>query len=142
MRLLRANEVAASVFDVDYERLWLQGLRALLFDLDDTLGRRGSDSLGAETLCLLDRLQARGFRLGILTNRKRGAADAVVAALAGKYAVFDVARKPSRKGFSAALAQLGAVPATSAMIGDRRLTDILGAHRSGIYSIRVRGFRH
>jgi HAD superfamily phosphatase (TIGR01668 family) len=142
MRLLRANEVAASVFDVNYERLWSRGLRVLLFDLDNTLGRRGSNSLGVEALRLLDRLQARGFRLGILTNRKRGAADAVVTALRGRYAVLDVARKPSRKGFGAALARLGATPSTSAMIGDRRLTDILGANRSGIYSIRVRGFRH
>ncbi len=141
MRLLRAREVASSAFQIDYERLWTLGIRALVFDLDNTLGRRGSDSLGTEALRLLDSLEARGFRVGILTNRKRGRADTVVAALAGRYAVLDVARKPSRKGFAAAIAQLGATPSTAAMIGDRRLTDILGANRSGIYSIRVRGFR-
>jgi hypothetical protein len=141
MRLFRANEVAASVFDVDYGRLWSMGVRALLFDLDNTLGRRGSKSLGVDAFRLLDDLQARGFRVGILTNRKRGAANALATELAEKYAVLDVARKPSRKGFSSVLSRLGASPATSAMIGDRRLTDILGANRSGLYSIRVKGFR-
>jgi hypothetical protein len=141
MRLFRANEVAASVFDVDYGRLWSMGVRALLFDLDNTLGKRGSKRLGADAFRLLDDLQARGFRIGILTNRKRGAANVLAAELAQKYAVLDVARKPSRKGFSSVLSQLGASPSTSVMIGDRRLTDILGANRSGLYSIRVRGFR-
>jgi len=141
MRLFRANEVAASVFDVDYGRLWSMGVRALLFDLDNTLGRRGSKSLGVDAFRLLDDLQARGFRVGILTNRKRGVANALATELAEKYAVLEVARKPSRKGFASVLAQLGETSATAAMIGDRRLTDILGANRSGLYSIRVRGFR-
>jgi HAD superfamily phosphatase (TIGR01668 family) len=141
MRLFRANEVVRSVFDVDYERLWGRGVRALLFDLDNTLGRRGSKSLGGEARRLLGDLQARGFRVGILTNRKRGRANELALELAKEFAVLDVARKPSRKGFASVLAQLGETPTAAAMIGDRRLTDILGANRSGIYSIRVRGFR-
>jgi len=45
------------------------------------------------------------------------------------------------KALPVAPARLGESPARAVMIGDRRLTDILGANRSGIYSIRVRGFR-
>ena len=63
MRLFRANEVAASVFDVDYGRLWSMGVRALLFDLDNTLGRRGSKSLGDGARELLHELEQRGFRV-------------------------------------------------------------------------------
>jgi HAD superfamily phosphatase (TIGR01668 family) len=141
LRLLRASEVARSVFDVDYERLWDRGVRALLFDLDNTLGRRGSKRLGDEARRLLGDLQARGFRVGILTNRKRGPANELALELAKEFTVLDVARKPHRAGFASLLAQLGQPPARAAMIGDRRLTDILGANRSGIYSIRVKGFR-
>ena len=141
MRLLRAREVADSVFDINYDRLRAMGVRALLFDLDNTLGRRGSKSLGDGARELLHELEQRGFRVGILTNRKRRRADALAAELAREFTILDVARKPSRKGYASVLAQLGETPATAAMIGDRRLTDILGANRSGIYSIRVRGFR-
>ncbi len=141
MRLFRAREVADSVFDVDYDRLWERDVRALLFDLDNTLGRRGSRSLGDEARQLLHALEGRGFKVGILTNRKRGAASDLAGELAKEFTVLDVARKPHRAGFARVLAVLGETPAAAAMIGDRRLTDILGANRSGIYSIRVRGFR-
>ncbi len=141
MRLFRANEVARSVFDVDYERLWAKGMRALLFDLDNTLSRRASKKLGEEARELLRGLEGRGFRVGILTNRKRGPANGLALELAAEFTILDVARKPSRKGYASVLARLGESPARAVMIGDRRLTDILGANRSGIYSIRVRGFR-
>jgi HAD superfamily phosphatase (TIGR01668 family) len=141
LRLLRANEVARSVFDIDYERLWSQGARALLFDLDNTLGRRGSKSLGDEARRLLADLESRGFRIGILTNRKRRRKNELAQQLAEEFTVLDVARKPHRAGFASVLAHLGQLPAAAAMIGDRRFTDILGANRSGIYSIRVHGFR-
>lgn len=142
MRLFRANDVARSVFDIDYERLWARGVRALLFDLDNTLGRRGSKSLGDEARRLLGDLESRGFRVGILTNRRRMAANDLAGELAKEFTVLDVARKPHRAGFVRVLAELGQPPDRAAMIGDRRFTDILGANRSGIYSIRVRGFRH
>ena len=97
MRLLRANEVARSVFDIDYERLWKAGKRALLFDLDNTLGRRGSKSLGEEARRLLADVQARGFRVGILTNRKRRRGNELAPQLAREFTVLDVGRA-SRRG--------------------------------------------
>ncbi len=141
MRLLRAREVVDSVFDIDYDRLWAAGVRALLFDLDNTLGRRRSRRLGDEARALLHSLERRGFKVGILTNRRRGEAGGSAAELAREFTTLDVARKPHRAGFARVLAELGQPPSAAAMIGDRRLTDILGANRSGIYSIRVKGFR-
>lgn len=141
MRLLRAREVAASIFSVDYERLWQAGIRVLLFDLDNTLGARGVARLDGDVRLLLSSLERRGFRIGILTNRKRTRDDHLAVELAHDFAVVDVARKPSRKGFAALLAQLGQSAGAAAMVGDRRFTDVLGANRSGVYSIRVKGFR-
>ncbi len=115
MRLFRANEVVRSVFDVDYERLWNRGVRALLFDLDNTLGRRGSTSLGDGARDLLHDLERRGFKVGILTNRKRGAAKDLAGQLAKEFAVLDVARKPHRAGFARVLAELSETPATAAL---------------------------
>ncbi|MEW5825865.1 MAG: HAD-IIIA family hydrolase [Candidatus Bipolaricaulota bacterium] len=141
MRFLRAREIVDTVFDVDYDRLWARGCRALLFDLDNTLGARGLSKLDADVGDLLRGLTARGFSVGILTNRKRTASDGFARALAEEFAVLDVARKPSRRGYDELLRRLGRSAAAAAMIGDRRLTDILGANRSGIYSVRVRGVR-
>jgi len=141
MRSLRAREVARSVFAIDYERLWGRGIRALLFDLDNTLGKRGVKSLDGDARKLLHDLEGRGFKVGILTNRRRGEAGGSAVPLAREFMTLDVARKPHRAGFARALAELGQPAGAAAMIGDRRFTDILGANRSGIYSIRVKGFR-
>ena len=45
--------------------------------------------------------------------------------------------KPEAAIFEMALAKLGADPASTAMVGDRLETDILGANRAGLFSIAV-----
>lgn len=47
------------------------------------------------------------------------------------------AGKPSVKGFRRAMEQAGAGPEETAMLGDKLLTDVLGARRSGITALMV-----
>lgn len=141
MRLLRADEVAQSIFHVDYDALWNGGKCALIFDLDNTLGERWASELHPRVRKLLADLSERGFRIGILTNRRRGGADPVIADLAALYPTIRMAHKPSRRGYAKLLARLEASAAEAVMIGDRTMTDVVGANRCGMRSIRVRGFR-
>ena len=76
--------------------------------------------------------------MGILTNRRHNANDPIVHALRKRIPVIAAAGKPSRRGFIRMLEQLDSTPAKTVMIGDKLWTDILGANRMGIYSIRVR----
>ncbi len=78
-----------------------------------------------------------GFKIGILTNRRIGTKDPVIFSLARKYPVVIRAGKPRRRGFREILDQLGVSPSEAVMVGDRRLTDVAGANRLGIYSIRI-----
>ena len=138
MRLLRATEAARTIHDVDYDRLLSLGKRALLFDLDNTLGRRGMEHLPERILEFLLSLRERGFRVGVLTNRRRNAGDPAVRTLREHVPVVHAAGKPARRGFLELLDSLNASPEDAVMIGDRCLTDVLGANRLGIYSVRVR----
>jgi HAD superfamily phosphatase (TIGR01668 family) len=138
MHLLRPAETAETIFDVDYDRLRVEGKRFLLFDLDNTLGRRGMARLPERIVDFLSSLGERGFAVGVLTNRKRNAEDPAVHALREHVPVIHGAGKPARRGFLELLDLLGGSPVDAVMIGDRRLTDILGANRLGIHSIRVR----
>ena len=79
-----------------------------------------------------------GFHIGILTNRRRIRNDPVIAALARRYPLHHTASKPGKAGFLALLQELKNPIAQAVMIGDRTFTDIFGANRLGIYSIRVR----
>ena len=137
MSLLRPSEEVRSILDVDYERLYNRGKRAILFDLDNTLGGRRPAQLSPEVTSLLERLTEMGFRVGILTNRRFGIKDSVIVELAAKYPLRYRAGKPRKSGFTHILTQMGVSPEQAVMVGDRLFTDILGANRLGIYSIFV-----
>ncbi len=136
--LRHANETVSSIFAVDYPRLFRQGKRALLFDLDNTLGSWHTRALDPKVKQLLEEITRMGFRVGILTNRRFGTKDAVISALAQEYPVVARAGKPRRRGFREILHKLDVPPSQAVMIGDRRLTDVIGANRLGIYSIWIR----
>ncbi|MDD4903534.1 MAG: HAD-IIIA family hydrolase [Candidatus Bipolaricaulis sp.] len=140
MGLLRASEVARSIFDVDYARLWAEGKRAVIFDLDNTLGERRTSTLRPEVRALLENLSARGFSIGVLTNRRWRSVEELTAQLGPAIPVVRMAHKPSRKGYATLLGRLGVSAAEAVMIGDRTLTDVVGANRCRIHSIRVSGF--
>jgi len=152
MRILRPSEVAQSIFDIDFDRLLREGKQAVIFDLDRTLGSRRPRSLAHRVLALLEELEEKGFRIGILTNRRLGGCsksqigyytpradgDPVIERLNNSYPLIHTAAKPRKSGFLAMLSELGASPQQTVMVGDHLLTDILGANRVGIYSIKIR----
>ena len=138
MKLLRPSEEVGSILDIDYERIYGLGKRAILFDLDNTLGGRRPAQLAPEVTSLLDDLTKMGFRVGIITNRRIGTKDQVIVDLAKDYPLRYRAGKPRKSGFLKILAQIGVPAKRAVMIGDRLFTDILGANRLGIYSIRIK----
>ena len=138
MRLLRPCEVTSSIFEIDFGRLYNAGKRAILFDLDNTLGKRRAKQLQPQVLALLRDLKAMGFKVGILTNRRQCNADQVIEHLAWNYPLLHRAGKPGKTGFLQLLGELDASPHEAVMVGDRLLTDIFGANRLGIYSVRIR----
>ncbi len=137
MRLFKPREQVGSIFDIDYDRLYRDGKRAILFDLDKTLGDRRPIRLSPEASSLLDDLTEKGFRIGILTNRRIGTKDPVIVELGHQYPLRVRAGKPAKRGFLALLAKLGVPKEDAVMIGDRLFTDVFGANRLGIYSIRI-----
>jgi len=138
MNLLRPCEKVSSILEIDYERLYRLGKRGILFDLDNTLGGRRPAKLAPEVTTLLDKLTKMGFGIGILTNRRIGTKDAVIVELAKSYPLRCRSGKPRKKGFLDILAQMDLPAERAVMIGDRLFTDVLGANRLGIYSIRIK----
>jgi HAD superfamily phosphatase (TIGR01668 family) len=138
LRLLRPSETAATIFDVEYDRLYRNGKRVILFDLDNTLGAGKQDDVSSDVIELLDGLVATGFRVGIISNRRWIREDTPLLRLRGRFAVRFRARKPRRAGFVALLEELKGTTDEAVMIGDRRITDVAGANRMGIYSFLLR----
>ncbi len=136
VRLLQSNETLDTVFDVDYERLWNAGKRVLVFDLDKTLTPRQGETLAPDTEALLDSLAVKGFRVAILSNRRHGGRNRDFLTDV-TFPVVRNAGKPRSRALRKLLDQLETCAEEAVMIGDRRLTDVLGANLLGVYSIRV-----
>ncbi len=124
-----------TVEEVNYEALRESGIRACVFDLDNTIARWEEERLEEEILELFDCLTGLGLKVGILTNSRRENIEKFISDLPFPH-LFN-ASKPRRKGFMKIAEELGVRPEEVAMIGDQLLTDVLGANRAGMYTIRV-----
>jgi len=138
MHLLRPRETVSSLDDIDLHGLIERGIRFLMLDLDNTLGGRRSGRLDKEVEPFLDRAEKLGMSVGILTNRRWAVEDDAVSLLRKRVPFMHSARKPARHGYLNLLDELGGTPAEAAMVGDRILTDIVGANALRIHSILIR----
>ena len=128
------------VFD-DYravtpELLRSLGVRLLLADLDYTLAPKRQSEPDEALRAWAEALRAGGVALMILSNNR---SSVRVERFCGGLGVSYVghAGKPGTRGFEEAMRRHGAAAAETAMLGDKLLTDTLGAKRSGIKMLMV-----
>ena len=122
--------------DVSPEELRRLGVTLLLSDLDFTLAPKKTPRPDAALLAWRDHLHANGITLMIVSNNRSGRrvrefCDMLNVPYEGH------AGKPSAKGILRAVARAGTVPAHTAMLGDKLLTDVLAAHRAGVCALMV-----
>lgn len=135
LRLFYPWEFAQSVFDIDFSRLYAQGFRGLIFDIDNTLVPHGADST-PEIDALFARLHQMGFRTLMLSNNGPERIRRFLRNIDADF--IDNAGKPGKKGYRQALARLGLERQQVLVIGDQVFTDILGANRCRIPNLLVR----
>lgn len=129
------DEDAASTYEIRYDQLHQEGIRGLIFDIDNTLVRHGA-AADEKSKALFKRLLEMGFAVMLLSNNKelrvKSFADAVGAGYIYK------ANKPSPVNYKKAAEQMGIDCAHTAFIGDQIFTDIWGAKKAGIRSVLVK----
>ncbi|MFZ5590665.1 MAG: YqeG family HAD IIIA-type phosphatase [Bacillota bacterium] len=135
LNLLFPRQHVASVQQINLAELEKRGIKALLFDLDNTIVPRDQDHLPPEIINFFDRLARRGFKTCLVSNNY----PERVGALAGQLGISTVHRaiKPRKKPFLKAMRLLGVTPEQTAVVGDQIFTDILGGNRLGLYTILV-----
>lgn len=130
---------AASVFDIDYERLFALGYRGIIFDLDGTLVPHGADST-PKVDELFRNIHAAGLDTILLTNNDEERVLRFIKHIDTLY-LCD-AEKPETSGYLRAAELLGVEKSEVVYIGDQVFIDMLGANRSGIDSILVHYLLH
>ena len=133
--LLYPGELSESTYEIPFEKLYEEGYRGIIFDIDNTLVPHGAPA-DERSIALFKRLHEIGFKTLLLSNNKeprvKSFADDVESAYIYK------AGKPSLKGYLKSMKDMETEPATTLFIGDQIFTDIWGANRAGIRTILVK----
>jgi len=135
-RLLCPNALVESLFDIDFEQLKNQGIKGIIFDLDNTIIPWDSSDMCPTICAWLEQVAAQGFKISIVSNNwhKR------VRKIAQRLDVPFVARayKPAKNGFRRALSVMSLGANEAAVVGDQLFTDVLGGNRLGLCTIWVK----
>lgn len=129
------DEYLDSTYVIDFEKLYRKGYRGIIFDIDNTLVPHGAPA-DARAKMLFARLKKLGFSCCLLSNNQKPRVEMFNKEI-GVYYIED-ARKPSTKGYEAAMRKMGTEKSTTIFVGDQLFTDVFGARRTGIYSILVK----
>ena len=124
-----------SIYYINYDKLFDDGIRCLLFDLDNTCVPYEEKEPNDKLVELFEDLKDMGFKLIIFSNatRKR------IAPFKKRLNVDCLARahKPNKKNFLKIIKLFNYDLSEVAIVGDQLYKDILGGNKAGIMTILV-----
>lgn len=129
------DEIQDSAYEIDYEQLYEQGYRGLLFDIDNTLVPHGAPA-DDRAKALFAHLKGIGFKSCFLSNNQIERVSSFNKDVGETF--IEDAHKPSVKNYRKAMEMLGTDTSNTIFIGDQLFTDIYGAKRAGIRNILVK----
>ncbi len=124
-----------STYHIDFDALYRDGYRGIIFDIDNTLVPHGAPA-DARSRELIAHLKDIGFSILFLSNNKEPRVKMFNDEVDCLYLY--KANKPSRKGYYHAMALMNTNHSNTLTVGDQLFTDIWGAKRTGILSILVK----
>ncbi|MDD3369240.1 MAG: YqeG family HAD IIIA-type phosphatase [Lachnospiraceae bacterium] len=129
------DEYLDSTYDIDFQKWYAKGYRAVVFDVDNTLVPHGAPA-DEKAIDLFKGLQETGYQTMLLSNNKEPRVkmfgDAVRSAYIYK------AGKPGVKNYRNAMMQMGTTKESTLFVGDQLFTDVWGAKKAGMYTILVK----
>jgi HAD superfamily phosphatase (TIGR01668 family) len=130
---------ASSLYDIQ-GILADSGIEAIIFDIDQTIVPFGETTIPEDIHELIRSLQPK-YRMCFLSNfphvEDRIKRIRTIEEQLKIPAIFSKRRKPSPAAFLLALEYLGSEPEKTMMVGDRVLTDIIGANQIGLKTVLV-----
>lgn len=123
-----------SAYDIPYEKLYEEGYRGLIFDIDNTLVEHGADA-DERSAALFLRLRNIGFKTCLLSNNKEERVLRFNKEIRSLYIY--KANKPGKKSYLKAVELMGTKPCNTIFVGDQLFTDVWGAKRIHMRNILV-----
>ena len=124
-----------SIYTIDYSKLWLRGIKCLMFDLDNTLVPSNVKKPTKKNKDLFKELTELGFKVIIFSNANKKRVKPFKDELCVDCCAS--AMKPFKHNFLKVLATYNYKIDEVAIIGDQLLTDVKGGNNVGITTILV-----
>ncbi len=127
-----------TINDIPYNKLYENGFRLILTDLDNTLISYLEKEPTLELFNWKKMVEEIGFEIIIVSNSRKERVKNFANSLGLKYVKF--AKKPTKLGLKKALRIASHKYALSEVveIGDQLMTDVYGSRRLGLYTILVK----
>ncbi len=135
LQMLYPDKYMNSTYQIDFEKLYRDGYRGILFDIDNTLVPHGAPA-DERAIALFRRLDAIGFKTCLISNNKEPRVKSFCEQVHSTYIY--KAGKPLPGGYLEGMHQMKTEREHTLFIGDQIFTDVLGAKRAGLYTIMVK----
>ena len=124
-----------STYVIDIEKLYKEGIRGVIFDIDNTLVPHGAPA-DERAIRLFARLRSIGLDYCLISNNQLPRVKPFADAVQAKFV--EDAHKPSRKNYLKAMKLMHVDLDSCIFVGDQIFTDVYGAKRCGMRTILVK----
>ena len=124
-----------STYVIDFEKLYKEGIRGVIFDIDNTLVPHGAPA-DERAIRLFARLRSIGLDYCLISNNQLPRVKPFADAVQSKFV--EDAHKPSRKNYLKAMKLMHVDLDSCIFVGDQIFTDVYGAKRCGMRTILVK----
>ena len=122
------------IYEIDYKKLKQNGIKCILFDLDNTLIEANNSKPTKKVKNFLEKL-SKEFKVLIISNSPKTRLKKITKEL--KVDFYSFSMKPLKRNFKKVIKDYSFSNDEIILIGDQFVTDILGANRMKIKTILV-----
>lgn len=126
--------ICRSVYEIPFSHFWEEGIRFLVFDIDNTLVSYDTPRPDERLKNFLFSLKEKGFDIAFVSNNTAQRVETFNDAFG--FLSFPDAHKPLKRALRP-LIQKGIAPQEILVVGDQLLTDVLAARLWGLRAVTV-----
>ncbi len=123
-----------SAYDIDYQALYDNGCRGIIYDVDNTLVEHDAP-VDKRAKQLFLQLHKMGIQTCILSNNKEERVAPLAKTVQSEYV--SKAKKPSPVNYKKAMKQMHTDMSNTIFVGDQLFTDVWGGNRAGVMTVLV-----
>ena len=134
--MIRPDFYYNSIYEIPYERLYEQGLRALVYDIDNTLVTHADEYPTEPVVALIERLRKIGFKIALLSNNTPNRLNNFNKDI--KLHGASMAAKPFTPGLRRVMRAMQVNEKETAIIGDQLFADVWCGQKAGVTTVLVK----